>query len=240
MFLSIIIPVYNTPVKFLAECLESLKELPLQFEIEVIIVNDGSMDVETLNYLSALDEIKYTIINKKNGGLSSARNVGIKVAKGKFIFPLDSDDVLSENFTLFINYLVEDSKIDILYGDFLYFGDVNKVEKKYRFSKIGLWFDSGLPACSFFKKSVWSDIGGYDEKLKTFEDYDFWIRSSIKGFNFMYLNTHAFKYRKINDGVSLYQNTRMLHKSYSKYLRNKIPINKIKLLGIVFFMKVFY
>jgi len=88
---SIIVPVYNT-LKYLPECLESLVKQTLT-DIEIIVVNDGSPDdSETLikDYAKKYSSIKY--YKKKNGGLSSARNFGIKRATGEYIGFVDSDD----------------------------------------------------------------------------------------------------------------------------------------------------
>ncbi|CAM1356184.1 glycosyltransferase [Tenacibaculum ascidiaceicola] len=240
MFLSIIIPVYNTPVEFLKECLESLKFIPSFITSEIIIINDGSDNKDTLSFLSSINDTKYLIENRRNGGPGFARNEGIKLAKGKYIFSLDSDDVLHKDFNIFIEYLIKNNEIDVLYGDFLYFGDINKVQKNHEFNKIALWFESNIPACSFFKKSAWEKVGGYDESLKTFEDYDFWIQCAVKNLKFKYLPYSTFRYRKVNDGVSLYQNTRALHKTYFKIVRDKIPTKEITFLGIRDFMKGYY
>lgn len=240
MFLSIVIPVYNTPVNFLRECLESLKLIPLSITSEIILVNDGSKDEETLKYLSSLDETKYLILHRQNGGPGFARNEAIKKAKGKYIFPLDADDILNDDFDKFINYLQDYSDVDVLYGNFEYFGDINKVQKNYNFDKLTLWYESNIPACSFFKRSAWDKIKGYDESLKTFEDYDFWIQCAVNNFNFSYLPYSVFKYRKINNGESLYQKTRGIHKEYFKIVRGKIPSNKLKIADIYNYVKSYY
>lgn len=88
---SIIVPVYNT-YNYLDKCLESLVNQTLS-DIEIIVVNDGSPDnSETLikEYVKKYSNIKY--YKKKNGGLSSARNFGIKHATGEYIGFVDSDD----------------------------------------------------------------------------------------------------------------------------------------------------
>jgi glycosyltransferase involved in cell wall biosynthesis len=90
---SIIIPVYNMK-DYLRECMDSVVNQTYK-DIEIICVNDGSTD----NSLSILEEYasgddRIKIINKPNGGLSSARNAGIKSASGKFIIFLDSDDYI--------------------------------------------------------------------------------------------------------------------------------------------------
>lgn len=98
MRLSIIIPVYNVE-KYVAKCLDSVLDQGLDpNDHEIIVVNDGSPDgslkiVE--RYAEKHDHIK--IINKENGGLSSARNCGMEHAIGKYIYFIDSDDFLIAN-----------------------------------------------------------------------------------------------------------------------------------------------
>ena len=88
---SIIVPVYNT-YNYLNKCLESLVNQTLS-DIEIIVVNDGSPDDSEgiiKEYANKYSSIKY--YKKKNGGLSSARNFGIKRATGEYIGFVDSDD----------------------------------------------------------------------------------------------------------------------------------------------------
>ncbi len=98
MFLSVIIPVYNTE-KYIAECLESCLNQDLSADdYEIICVNDGSTDrsLDILNdYSCKYSQIK--VINKENFGVSEARNTGIKSAKGDYIWFVDSDDVIAPN-----------------------------------------------------------------------------------------------------------------------------------------------
>ncbi|WP_234013282.1 glycosyltransferase family 2 protein [Cronobacter dublinensis] len=96
---SIIIPVYNTE-KYIAECLESVLSqyvlgMDAQTAIEIIIVNDGSPD-NSLDIINTYKD-KYRnilVIHQKNSGQSVARNNAIEIARGEYIFFLDSDDLL--------------------------------------------------------------------------------------------------------------------------------------------------
>lgn len=94
--ISVVIPVYNAE-KYLRQCVDSvLKQTYKNYEI--ILVNDGSSDSSGEicdNYASQYDFIK--TIHKTNGGASTARNKGVKVAEGKYIFFLDSDDWITED-----------------------------------------------------------------------------------------------------------------------------------------------
>ena len=98
MFLSIVIPVYNT-VKYLRECLDSClaQDIPAS-EYEIICVDDGSTD----NSPQIIDEYaarfpNVVAIHQANGGVSTARNTGIDHAKGEYIWFVDSDDYILEN-----------------------------------------------------------------------------------------------------------------------------------------------
>ena len=97
--ISIIIPVYNVE-KYLFRCVNSILSQTYS-DIEIILVDDGSPD----NSPELCDEIAQTdsrvvVIHKKNGGLSSARNAGLDIAKGDYVFFIDSDDWLSSNTVL--------------------------------------------------------------------------------------------------------------------------------------------
>lgn len=98
MRLSIIIPVYNVE-NYVAQCLDSVLDQDLDStDHEIIIVNDGSQDNSLQiieGYAKKHDYIH--IINKENGGMSSARNCGMERAVGKYIYFIDSDDFLLPN-----------------------------------------------------------------------------------------------------------------------------------------------
>ncbi|MEX6625845.1 glycosyltransferase [Tenacibaculum salmonis] len=241
MFLSIIIPVYNTPIDFFKECLGSLTNIPSSLSHEVIIVNDGSTEKEILSYLSLLNKDDYTVIHKKNEGLGSARNTGINIAVGKYIYPLDSDDALHVDFKIFIEFLKTNNEIEVLYGDLLCFGDVNSIQKYPDFDKLTLYLDRNIiPACSFFKKRTWEKAKGYDESLKTAEDYDFWIQCAVNNAVFQYIPYSPYKYRIINNGESLFQKTKDIREQNINLIRNKIPTSEIKMTDINNFIKNYF
>ena len=94
--ISIIIPVYNVE-NFLEKCLDSVINQTYK-NLEIICVNDGSKDnsLKILNEYAKKDE-RICVVNKKNGGLSSARNAGLDIASGKYCYFLDSDDWIELN-----------------------------------------------------------------------------------------------------------------------------------------------
>ena len=76
--ISIIIPCYNHG-KYLDDALSSIKKSKENYEVEIIIVNDGSTEKETIEILNNLENQGYFVLNQKNGGLGNARNNGIKL-----------------------------------------------------------------------------------------------------------------------------------------------------------------
>ena len=115
--LSIVVPVYNT-YKYLDKCLKSLVEQKnVNCEYEIIVVNDGSPDNSEEIILKYKDKysklIKY--IKKENGGLSSARNEGLKYCEGEYIIFVDSDDYVNDN--LISTFIQNNKNYDLfIYG----------------------------------------------------------------------------------------------------------------------------
>ena len=83
--LSIIIPVYNTPLEYLKECLESIIKANIKYFYEIIIINDGSTNDEVVLFLEQYKEKHTYIIHKENTGVSNTRNIGLERAKGEFL-----------------------------------------------------------------------------------------------------------------------------------------------------------
>ena len=87
--ISVIIPVFNRKDIVLEAIQSVLQQMPKNYE--VIVVDDGSTD-NTANYIESLN-LPVHVIRKENGGVASARNAGIRIAKGEYIAFLDSDDL---------------------------------------------------------------------------------------------------------------------------------------------------
>lgn len=132
---SLIIPVYNGE-NHIGECIENLLNQTYK-NIEILIVNDGSKDrtKEIIEFYAHKDD-RIIIINKENGGVSSARNCGIEKSTGDYIMFVDSDDSLVSNA---VEYLVLNSNGDdlILFG-FTVMGTKNRKNDTETLKKISL------------------------------------------------------------------------------------------------------
>lgn len=205
MTLTIIIPVYNTPINFIQDCLESIKNSSIRYPYEIIMVNDGSTKEEVLQFLEQ-QQGNIRIIHKANGGLSSARNAAIPYIKGELVLCLDSDDTLLPEINNAIKFLLENKDYDIVYADVQNFGDSNYKAVKGSFSKFKLIYLGHITsATNLFRKTVFSKIGTFNEDLIYAEDWDFWARAASAGFRFKYLPEPYFLYRRIHNGNSLSQ-----------------------------------
>lgn len=121
MKLSIIIPIYNVS-KWLERCLVSVKNQGLALDdYEIIAVNDGSTDdsMEVLETFRKKEEEngtigKWTVVNQVNKGLSAARNAGLKVAKGTYVWWVDSDDYLEPGCAVKLLERAEKDRLDVI------------------------------------------------------------------------------------------------------------------------------
>ncbi len=109
---SVIVPVYNV-YNYLNDCINSIIAQSYS-NLEIIIVDDGSTDDsgKLCDWLSTMDS-RIKVIHKPNGGLSSARNAGLEIAKGDYISFVDSDDVVPTNFISQLLEVLKETKADI-------------------------------------------------------------------------------------------------------------------------------
>lgn len=112
--ISVIVPIYNVE-PYLKDCLDSLERQSFK-DFEVIMINDGSTDNSAkiaAEYTKR--NINFKLVNRKNGGLSAARNTGIEHATGKYIFFLDSDDYIKDNALIILYKKSEAENLDIIH-----------------------------------------------------------------------------------------------------------------------------
>lgn len=111
--ISVIIPCYNLE-KYIPKCLDSI-EKQNNFNVEYVFINDGSTDSTRKIIQEFCDKHSFcSLINKSNGGVSSARNEALSVVRGEYIYLLDGDDILTDNAIIKMLDVIRDSKADII------------------------------------------------------------------------------------------------------------------------------
>ena len=194
--LSVIIPCYNSEAT-LELTLNSVLNQNFE-EWEAIIVNDGSTDrTEEIAIKWTLKDQRFKYFAKKNEGLGKTRNFGIEKAQGFYILPLDSDNLVDENFVRrAIAVFEKDSTIGVVHGYAEYFGEKEGLWKIDDFDLAKILIDNYIDACAIFKKELWAKVGGYDQNMpyQGHEDWEFWISLSGEGTVFYNLHEVTFKY----------------------------------------------
>lgn len=210
--ISVIIPVYNVE-KYLGKCLDSLLEQTYnQDRIEIILINDGSKD-NSLEVCKEYSE-KYKnikLIDKKNEGVSVARNTGIKAATGKYIMILDSDDFLSKNSieNLYNFFEKHYDEIDLLTYPihFFYVNERTELHPRYKAYDKG----SGIYDINEYIYLNQSTVNimfkneqdvFYDATMKLSEDQKFDTQQIMKKGKIGYCEDAIYFYRRHGGGVS--------------------------------------
>lgn len=176
---SIIIPVYNAS-KYLEKCLDSIINQTYQ-NIEIITINDGSKDnsLEILNEYASKDN-RIKIIDKENGGVSSARNIGIDMATGKYIMFIDADDYIEKDMLEVMHRQIEEQDAQICLCGMNVVSLDNKVRQTYMYDTLDSVIDSKedyiehlqlnwAPFCKLIDKELVKNIR-YDKNIAIAED----------------------------------------------------------------------
>ncbi|GFO72540.1 hypothetical protein BJAS_P2886 [Bathymodiolus japonicus methanotrophic gill symbiont] len=184
MEISLIIPTYNR-CSLLKRALNSVFKQSRKPD-EIIVVDDGSID-NTAEMLA--DEFPLVrVIRQSNKGVSAARNAGIQQAKSDWIALLDSDDTWqAEKLATQFLALQRSADTKICHTEEIWIRKGVRVNAMHKHKKAGGWiFKQCLPLCAMspssiiIHRSVFDDVGLFDESLPACEDYDLWLRISAK------------------------------------------------------------
>ena len=195
VFLSYIVPCYNVE-KYLPRCIESLKQQFVEsYDLEFIMVNDGSTDgtISLINEFAESDK-RVVVVDQENLGVCKARNNGLKVARGEYVFFLDGDDYMTDNAAQIIRNFSSDSNPDIaMFGNYkIHEGrpDTGEVWSDCsRFIVPGVYDrktyiekTKKVPVSSKLYKTEFLRTNNieFDEALKTGEVYTFFIHALTK------------------------------------------------------------
>lgn len=193
---SVIVPCYNQGM-FLAECLDSLL-CQTYTNYECIIVNDGSTDNSAgIAELYTSRDSRIKLLSIPNGGVSNARNIGIRQSSGTYILPLDGDDKISPSYIEeAVDILNSNSDIDIVYCKATFFG---KKKGKWHLPEYSLEQMLGcncLFCSAMYRRSLYDKTKGYNLNMKTgYEDWDFWLSMIENGAKIFRINKELFSYR---------------------------------------------
>lgn len=221
--ISVIIPVYNVE-NYLNQCVDSVLNQRFK-DIEVILVDDGSKDSSGQicdDYKKRDPRVK--VIHKENGGLSDARNIGIRVCSSEYILFLDSDDYWKENCLEDIAKCIENNVDIVFLTAAKYFQQIGKIEDKFEsldkdkiknkskqevFSYLASTEKFPVSACTkLIRRELITKNNLFFEKCLLSEDIDWSIRVLLKAEKFDVCYAEFYIYRKqrkgsITNGIKL-------------------------------------
>jgi glycosyltransferase involved in cell wall biosynthesis len=255
---SVVMSVFNEE-EYLADAIESILSQTFT-NFEFIIVNDGSTD-ESINIIKAFDDQRIIIIEQNNKGLTASLNIGIKASKGKYIARQDADDYSYPNrlecqireFENNSTLVLLGTRADIDYGDFSY------ISQAYGSGDIKdelLGSNILVHSSVCFLRDKFLEIGLYDIKYDTSQDYDAWLRlskfgdiavlnkvlvrrvvrqNSISGRKMIRQCLNTYKIRR--DYVSFYRNVKQTVYQYLSNSLSRSMIKRVKIMNRKFMLK---
>lgn len=247
--ISVIIPIYNSN-ETIIRALESVKYQTMFGKIlEIIIVNDGSTDDSlqiATQYANEHIDMPIIIVDKPNGGVSSARNAGLKVAKGDWIALLDSDDEwLPDKIEIQLKAIEDYPDIDFVGGNATNLGLRilwRKINKIYKANIKDLCIKCFPPTpTALFKKKIIGEIGMFDESQRYGEDMNYFNKICLN-YNYYHLPVQLVI---LNGGVTqkahtgLSSNLKEMHKGNIKNINELIKNKKISN-PFYLFLRLFY
>lgn len=226
---SILMPVYNT-APYLREAMDSMLSQTFS-DFELIVLDDCSPDnaEEILDTYDDSRIIRYK--GEKNVGLSNVLNVGLDMARGKYIARMDSDDIsLPDRLQIQVDYLETHPEIDLVSVGMQLFGAKEEVwirEQNPEKVKINAMFHSPVlhASCVWRKDSFERHNLRFIQDMVPAEDYDFWTRALLKGLKLVNLPDVLYKYR-IHDTQATLQAEKSVEKCQivqQNYLKMALP-----------------
>lgn len=215
IILSVIIPFYNVSPYF-DRCIRSLMSQTIQNGIEYIFINDGSTDdskqvfSETISqFPNRLSQVRYIEL-PHNQGVSTARAVGMREAKGDYLIHCDSDDWVEPNLYQLVSDKIKNTDADVIVVPFIHeFKDLSVVEKYRELSITECFFEQrwwGL--CSHaLRRSLVEKYTVYPiEKITFWEDLDLLFRFFVHAHSIAYIGTPLYHYDRTRMTSAVHQN----------------------------------
>jgi hypothetical protein len=194
---SVVIPCYGQ-APFLPDAVRSVSA-QIYTDWEIVIVDDGSPDDAGEVAAGLITDLgpRVRLLRQANRGLAAARNAGIVAALGRYILPLDADDVLEPAMLArTVGLLEQDPGISIAYTDVQEFGERTNLVRAADFDPSRIPVANQLNYCSLFRREVWEAVGGYNPNMIWgYEDWDFWIGATEQGYSAQRIPEPLFRYR---------------------------------------------
>lgn len=223
---SVIVPYYNR-ADTIDETLDSLAAQTFA-DFETIVIDDGSPDADSVKKFDQLSVKwpQFKWVKQKNQGVAATRNNGIKMARGKYIICLDSDDALAPTFIEKCTVLLETEPDVSLATTYMQsFGVINEPYKHVAYNPQEIIRNNMVITAAEYEKSAWERVGGYKPNIG-YEDWDFWVSLAEGGFWGKLIPEALFRYRTamqsryIGDKDAHWKNINIIKKLHPNFKKN--------------------
>jgi glycosyltransferase involved in cell wall biosynthesis len=194
---AIVLTCYNA-AETVADTVSSVRSEPA----ELVIVDDGSTEPETLDLLAGFERQGLAVVHRPNGGLSEALMTGVEATSSPYILRFDADDLLEPGAVeALADALDANPDAAAAWGDLKTFGLTS-----FRVPSVPVldpWFvtyASVLPASSMFRRSALLEVGGWQGRGK-YEDWDVWMALAEHGYPGVYIPRVIYHYRREAEGL---------------------------------------
>lgn len=200
---SVVIPCYDSAA-FLRETVASVTA-QTRDDVEIVFADDGSTDdtrglIERI--VAAEQRLPMRVVAQANAGVASARNLGIRAARGRYILPLDDDDLIAPTMIEECAAILDaEADVDVAYTDREDFGDVEGVARAGGFDLQRLKYFNQLGYCSLYRRTMWESVGGYRTNVTGFDDWDFWLAAAASGAKGRHLPKPLLRHRRRRDSL---------------------------------------
>jgi len=194
---SIIIPYFNNEAT-VTETLGSV-EAQTYTRLEVIIVDNHSEKTSRLRLnenLRGFPGLNAKVLESETHDPGPHRNIAVWECRGDYILPLDADDLISPFYVeKTLREFEKDSLLDVVFTETIAFGYRNELWVRDELSVPRIYMQNQVNVTALIKKESFTAIGGYDEKLPGYEDWELWIRMAKRGMRFKHIPEPLFFYR---------------------------------------------
>jgi glycosyltransferase involved in cell wall biosynthesis len=195
---SVVIPCYQQ-AEYLADAVESVIGQTYA-DWEIVIVDDGSTDATAAvaeGLIAAHPDRRIRLLRQANMGVAAARNNGIVASTGRYILPLDADDVLLPSMLeRTVGLLEAEPGVAIAYTDYAQFGAADRRISTGLWDLEALAWANQLGISALYRREVWAATGGYNPNMRHgYEDWDFWIGAAEHGFTGRRIPEPLWRYR---------------------------------------------
>ncbi|GAA1130082.1 MULTISPECIES: glycosyltransferase family 2 protein [Streptomyces violaceusniger group] len=203
---SVVIPCYDYG-HYLSQAVESVLAQTYP-DWELVVVDDGSTDDTAAVARSLIADHpgrRIRLLEQANAGVSAARNAGIAATTGRYVLPLDADDMIAPTMLeRTVAVLERHPDIAIVSTDLSVFTDDDlpaQVLELPAYDRDLLLRRLIMFYCSLYRREVWQAVGGYVEDMRAGEDWDFWIAATERGFTAHHIHEPLFGARHKDDGL---------------------------------------